>query len=238
MRLRLVRLHRSSSVCELANPIPTRRCIHQHANHVIQPNSIDAQVVLVTDANTMPTRASGCRQTGTRKARPLFVTTANAAADEPSAGFGGLLRAHRRAAGLTREQLAQRSGVSQRRISDMERGGQHVQRRDTVTLLARALDLSRPKREVFEGLVERSLCPGPCLTCRESIRRRSSRNASSSGRTAAKVRACASTPVDWSGGHRRLYQYCHPNFGFCLVTLRFSCQSERELVGSAKGDTE
>jgi len=56
---------------------------------------------------------------------------------------------------LTQEQLAERAGVSQRSISDMERGGEHVPRRDTVTLLVRALDLSRPEREVFEGLVER-----------------------------------------------------------------------------------
>jgi transcriptional regulator with XRE-family HTH domain len=82
---------------------------------------------------------------------------------------------------LSQEQLAERSGVSQRGINDMERGGQHVQRRDTVTLLARALDLSRPKRDVFEGLVERSPRLGLCRTCRESIRRRSSRNAASSG---------------------------------------------------------
>jgi transcriptional regulator with XRE-family HTH domain len=57
---------------------------------------------------------------------------------------------------LTQEQLAERAGLSQRSISDMERGGKHIPRRDTVTLLVRALGLSRPEREVFEGLVERS----------------------------------------------------------------------------------
>ena len=117
-----------------------------------QPKSIDARVVLVTDAN----RSRGGRQTATRKARPLFATVANAEADESSAGFGDVLRDHRRAAGLTQEQLAERAGVSQRSISDMERGGAHVPRRDTVTLLVRALGLARPEREVFEGLVERS----------------------------------------------------------------------------------
>jgi predicted ATPase/DNA-binding XRE family transcriptional regulator len=129
-----------------------------------QPNSIDARVVLVTDANGSLTRsASGGRPTATRNARPLFATIANAGADEPSAGFGDLVRDHRRAAGLTQEQLAERAGVSQRSISNMERGGEHVPRRDTVTLLVRALGLSRPEREVFEGLVERSRRRRPVL---------------------------------------------------------------------------
>jgi transcriptional regulator with XRE-family HTH domain/NADH:ubiquinone oxidoreductase subunit K len=90
------------------------------------------------------------------KARPIFPTIANVAADEPSAGFGDLLRDHRRAAGLTQERLAERAGVSQRSISDIERGGEHVPRRDTVALLVRALGLLEPDRVALEGLVERS----------------------------------------------------------------------------------
>ncbi len=121
-----------------------------------QPNSIDARVLLVTDANGSLTKsASGGRQTATEKGRPLFATIATAGADEPSAGFGNLLRDHRRAAGLTQEQLAERAGISQRSISDMERGGEHVPRRDTVALLLRALGLAGSDREAFEGLVER-----------------------------------------------------------------------------------
>ena len=59
------------------------------------------------------------------------------------ATFGELLRDHRRAAGLTQEELAERAGVSPRSISELERGGAHVPRRDTVALLARALGLRR-----------------------------------------------------------------------------------------------
>jgi len=82
---------------------------------------------------------------------------------------------------LTQEQLAERAGVSQRSISDMERGGEHVPRRDTVTLLVRALGLTRLEREVFEGLVERgrrlrpmpyrpAIYPAPPITERVSER--------------------------------------------------------------------
>jgi predicted ATPase/transcriptional regulator with XRE-family HTH domain len=85
------------------------------------------------------------------------------AVNEPSASFGDLLRKRRRAAGLTQEQLAERAGVSPRSISEMERGGAHLPRRDTVGLLARALGLAGPEREAFEGLVERIRRPRPRL---------------------------------------------------------------------------
>ncbi len=77
----------------------------------------------------------------------------------PPAGFGDLLRGHRRAAGLTQEALAERAGLSPRSISEMERGGEHVPRRDTVHLLVRALGLAEPDRETFVELVERSRGP-------------------------------------------------------------------------------
>ena len=51
--------------------------------------------------------------------------------------------------------MAERAGVSQRSLSDTERGAQGVPRPDPVTLLVPALDLSRSERDVFEGLVER-----------------------------------------------------------------------------------
>jgi predicted ATPase/DNA-binding XRE family transcriptional regulator len=80
-----------------------------------------------------------------------------------AARFGVLLREHRRAVGLTQEQLAERAGVSPRSISELERGGAHIPRRDTITLLARALGLSGATRELFETLVEgrRRLRPTP-----------------------------------------------------------------------------
>jgi predicted ATPase/DNA-binding XRE family transcriptional regulator len=75
--------------------------------------------------------------------------------NDASASFGERLRDHRRAAGLTQEELAERAGVSPRSISELERGGAHVPRRDTVGLLARALGLSPADRKTFEQLVER-----------------------------------------------------------------------------------
>jgi non-specific serine/threonine protein kinase len=74
---------------------------------------------------------------------------------DASRKFGDLLREYRRASGLTQEELAERAGVSPRSISELERGGAHVPRRDTIGLLAQALDLDGPSREAFEQLVER-----------------------------------------------------------------------------------
>src|SRR4051794_35363722 len=75
-------------------------------------------------------------------------------ASAPRETFGGILRDHRRAAGLTQEALAERAGLSPRSISEVERGGDHVPRRDTVALLVRALDLSPTEREVFKNMAD------------------------------------------------------------------------------------
>jgi hypothetical protein len=53
------------------------------------------------------------------------------------------------AAGLTQEELADRSGLSVRGINDLERGARLVPRRDTATLLASALCLAGQDRAVF-----------------------------------------------------------------------------------------
>jgi DNA-binding XRE family transcriptional regulator len=50
--------------------------------------------------------------------------------------FGGLLRRLRNDAGLTQEELAAAAQVSQRAVSDLERGINHTARRDTALLLA------------------------------------------------------------------------------------------------------
>ncbi len=60
--------------------------------------------------------------------------------------FGPLLREFRMRAGLTQEALAERSGLSVRGISDLERGLKRAPRRDTVALLLEALDLSPDER--------------------------------------------------------------------------------------------
>ncbi len=63
------------------------------------------------------------------------------------AGFGELLRARRHAAGLTMEELAERSGVSARAISDMERGHSRGPQHRTLEALADALGVTAAERD-------------------------------------------------------------------------------------------
>jgi predicted ATPase/DNA-binding CsgD family transcriptional regulator/DNA-binding XRE family transcriptional regulator len=64
-------------------------------------------------------------------------------------GFAGLLRQLRDEAGLTQEELADAARVSQRAVSDLERGVNRTARKDTAVLLAGALRLDGPARELF-----------------------------------------------------------------------------------------
>ena len=64
--------------------------------------------------------------------------------------FGDLLRRHRSAAGLTQEDLAERTGLSPDAISLLERGERRRPHRYTVQSLAEALDLSQLERIRFE----------------------------------------------------------------------------------------
>ena len=59
-----------------------------------------------------------------------------------TSSFARLLRYYRLAAGFTQEELAERSRLSARAISDLERGVKALPHRHTVELLAAALDLS------------------------------------------------------------------------------------------------
>ena len=70
-------------------------------------------------------------------------------AEQAGLGFGGLLRQLRDEAGLTQDELAEAAKVSQRAISDLERGINATARKDTAVLLARALGLDGPVRELF-----------------------------------------------------------------------------------------
>lgn len=65
--------------------------------------------------------------------------------------FGNLLRTHRRLAGLTQEELAERAGVSARSISDLERGLKRAPYPNTVRRLADALDLGNEDRATFSA---------------------------------------------------------------------------------------
>ncbi|HEY7146775.1 MAG TPA: helix-turn-helix domain-containing protein, partial [Streptosporangiaceae bacterium] len=71
------------------------------------------------------------------------------AAEQAGLRFGGLLRQLRVDAGLTQDELAAAAQVSQRAISDLERGINATARKDTAVLLAGALDLDGQARELF-----------------------------------------------------------------------------------------
>jgi tetratricopeptide (TPR) repeat protein/transcriptional regulator with XRE-family HTH domain len=72
------------------------------------------------------------------------------AADQGHDGLGALVRRHRLAAGLTQEELAQRSGLSARAISNIERGLTASPYSRSVRVLAEALRL--PDRQARELL--------------------------------------------------------------------------------------
>ena len=70
-------------------------------------------------------------------------------AEQAGLSFAGLLRRLRDEAGLTQEELAEAAQVSQRAVSDLERGINRTARKDTAVLLADALRLERQARDLF-----------------------------------------------------------------------------------------
>jgi tetratricopeptide (TPR) repeat protein/transcriptional regulator with XRE-family HTH domain len=80
-------------------------------------------------------------------------------AEQAALGFGGLLRRLRDEAGLTQDELAEAARVSQRAISDLERGINATARKDTAVLLAGALGLTGPQRAAFVAAARGA--PGP-----------------------------------------------------------------------------
>jgi tetratricopeptide (TPR) repeat protein/transcriptional regulator with XRE-family HTH domain len=75
--------------------------------------------------------------------------TGGPVAEQAGLGFGGLLRRLRDEAGLTQDELAEAAQVSQRAISDLERGINATARKDTAVLLAGALGLDGRASELF-----------------------------------------------------------------------------------------
>lgn len=84
-------------------------------------------------------------------ARQSVIATTQTTLGAGPAAFGQLLRRLRTATALTREELVERSGVSTRLISDLERGVILRRRRDTVRLLADGLGLAGQDRAAFEA---------------------------------------------------------------------------------------
>ena len=77
----------------------------------------------------------------------------------PAASFADLLRRHRIAVGLSQEALAERAGLSARAVSDLERGARRAPYRETVRLLADALQLSDADRMALEAAIDRGRGP-------------------------------------------------------------------------------
>jgi transcriptional regulator with XRE-family HTH domain len=63
--------------------------------------------------------------------------------ERESLSFSGLLRLLRGEAKLTQEELAEAAGLSQRAVSDLERGIHPTARKDTALLLARGAEPNR-----------------------------------------------------------------------------------------------
>jgi len=80
---------------------------------------------------------------------------------EPPPTFGALLKRYRTAAGLSQEALAERAGLTAQGIGAQERGLRQTPHRDTVNLLADALELSPDERRALEATVRRRHGPQP-----------------------------------------------------------------------------
>jgi tetratricopeptide (TPR) repeat protein/transcriptional regulator with XRE-family HTH domain len=76
----------------------------------------------------------------------------------PRGSFGDLLRRHRHAAGLTQEELAERSGLSVRAVGDMERGTTTRPYLRSARMLADALMLTALARKEFFASADADGC--------------------------------------------------------------------------------
>lgn len=78
--------------------------------------------------------------------------------------FGDVLRTLRRASGLTQAELAERTNLSTRGLSDLERGINHAPRRETLLALADAFGLADVERVHFFAAAGRRPAPAPVST--------------------------------------------------------------------------
>jgi tetratricopeptide (TPR) repeat protein/transcriptional regulator with XRE-family HTH domain len=88
---------------------------------------------------------------------------------EPELSFSGLLRQLRVEAKLTQEELAEAAGLSPRSVSDLERGIHHTAHKDTAGLLAGALGLAGPVRELFVAAARGKAPAGEVLAARQGV---------------------------------------------------------------------
>jgi tetratricopeptide (TPR) repeat protein/transcriptional regulator with XRE-family HTH domain len=88
---------------------------------------------------------------------------------EPGLSFAGLLRQLRAEARLTQEELAEAASVSPRSVSDLERGINRTAHKDTALLLAGALDLAGPVREMFVAAARGKAPAAEVLAARHGV---------------------------------------------------------------------
>ena len=87
--------------------------------------------------------------------------------EQAALSFGGLLRQLRAEARLTQEELAEAAQLSPRSVSDLERGISRTARKDSALLLADALGLAGPVRELFVAAARGRGPAGDVLAARE-----------------------------------------------------------------------
>jgi WD40 repeat protein/transcriptional regulator with XRE-family HTH domain len=104
--------------------------------------------------------------------------------EQVALSFGGLLRQLRVEARLTQEELADTAQLSSRSVSDLERGINRTARKETAELLADALDLAGPLRELFVAAARGRAPAEDVLAAREG------RTPSAGHRVAGRVRGC------------------------------------------------
>src|SRR5580698_3136970 len=129
-------------------------------------------------AVTIRSRAQDAHRIGLPESRTCAVTrragggrarggTIGRVAEQGELGFGGLLRRLRDDAGLTQDELAEAAQVSQRAISDLERGVNRTARKDTAVLLAEVLDLAEPVRALFVAAARGRAAAADVLAARQ-----------------------------------------------------------------------
>lgn len=142
--------------------------------------------------------------------------------------FAQLLRRLRISVGLTQEELAHRSTVSTRSISDLERAIYRTARKETARLLADALELSGTTRELFETTA-RGKATDPALSAVLSLPvpltplvGRESEIATVCSRSSARTYGCSPSPA--SAGSARPASAWPPR-NACPPTSPTACSS-------------
>jgi transcriptional regulator with XRE-family HTH domain len=85
---------------------------------------------------------------------------------QPALDFAGLLRQLRTESQLTQEELAERAGISERTVSNLERRINKTPHKDTAGMLADAMSLTGPVRDLFIRAARGRAAPADVLAAR------------------------------------------------------------------------